>query len=161
MPTTTSLSRYLSCSAASAGISARHGPHHVAQKLTITTLPRQSDEASGRPSMSCSVKAGTGAGLRKKRSVVSLPGGVSLARTSAARPQPAPAVAVISHASTKTRKTQDVPSSCLCVLVVNTTFLLRAGTRRPDRALRLRHGPDALEHELLDALPLVCLGRVE
>src|SRR5476649_2626692 len=40
MPTTCSVSLYLACSATRSGISARQGPHQVAQKLTMTTFPR-------------------------------------------------------------------------------------------------------------------------
>src|SRR6185436_17865136 len=56
------------------GISARHGPHHVAQKLTMVTFPRQSAEEIDRPSRSVAVNAGTAAGSRKKRSVIFSPG---------------------------------------------------------------------------------------
>src|SRR5688572_2939026 len=38
------------------GISSLHGPHHVAQKFTTTTLPRQSPIVCGRPSRSGSCK---------------------------------------------------------------------------------------------------------
>ena len=40
------------------GISARHGGHHVAQKLTMTTLPRSEAADSSRPSRSLTVNAG-------------------------------------------------------------------------------------------------------
>src|SRR5262245_65863178 len=44
------------------GISARHGGHQVAQKLTSTTLPRKSLEEIVRPSRSVTVKSPTGVG---------------------------------------------------------------------------------------------------
>src|SRR4026208_1206984 len=41
-----SLSRYFSCSSTKPGISALHGPHHVAQKLSRMTLPWPLNDAS-------------------------------------------------------------------------------------------------------------------
>src|ERR1051325_1629307 len=62
MPTMTSWSRYLSCSLMRSGISARHGGHHVAQKFSRTTLPRQELEGTVRPLRSVTEKAGSGVG---------------------------------------------------------------------------------------------------
>src|SRR5262245_60424549 len=47
------------------GISARHGGHHVAQKLTRTTLPLRSLELIVLPLKSVTEKSATGAGLRR------------------------------------------------------------------------------------------------
>src|SRR6188472_24919 len=45
----------------SSGISFRHGPHHVAQKLTITTWPLRLESLMGLPVLESSVKSGAGA----------------------------------------------------------------------------------------------------
>src|SRR5262245_5287171 len=51
-------SRYFDCSRTKWGTSSRHGPHHVAQKSRMTTLPRRSVSFTSRPSRSGSAKAG-------------------------------------------------------------------------------------------------------
>jgi hypothetical protein len=48
--------RVLPC--ANLGISVRHGPHHVAQKFSSTTLPRKLLRVRGLPSRSVRVKSG-------------------------------------------------------------------------------------------------------
>src|SRR5207253_9616022 len=52
------LSRYLSWSFTNSGISMRQGPHHVAQKSRITTLPLKSDRWTFLPETSASSKSG-------------------------------------------------------------------------------------------------------
>src|SRR5262249_54554364 len=52
------------------GISARHGGHHVAQKLMSVTLPLSSSERIVRPSRSRRVNAGAATGARKNRKVM-------------------------------------------------------------------------------------------
>src|SRR4051812_28418991 len=49
---------YFSYRRFSCGISWRHGPHQVAQKLTITTRPRCSFRRRFAPPIACSVKSG-------------------------------------------------------------------------------------------------------
>jgi len=58
----TSSPRSLYCrySASMVGISARHDPHHVTQKLSRTTLPRRSEERIGAPDSVGKVKSGAG-----------------------------------------------------------------------------------------------------
>ena len=63
---TCSVSLYFSCSATRSGISARHGPHQVAQKLTMTTLPRSDAGEISRPSRSVTVNAGAGFGIAEE-----------------------------------------------------------------------------------------------
>src|SRR4051812_24951472 len=48
------------------GISARHGPHQVAQKFSSITLPCHSESESGLPSSVSSLKSGAVSGLRTK-----------------------------------------------------------------------------------------------
>src|SRR3984893_9095981 len=60
-------SLYLVCSWIRSGISALHGPHHVAQKLSKTTLPWASASVRGLPSRSSSRNSGAGSGFRTKR----------------------------------------------------------------------------------------------
>ncbi len=58
--------RYFWYSVSRCGISSRHGPHQVAQKLTSTTWPRSSSRRTLRPSAPRSVKSGAvalGAGV--------------------------------------------------------------------------------------------------
>ena len=55
------------------GISARHGAHQVAQKLTMTTLPCKEADDTSRPSRSLAANRGAAAGLRKNRSVTGPP----------------------------------------------------------------------------------------
>src|SRR5665213_2925518 len=61
-PTSTASTTMRPCeraaSAASDGISSRHGTHHVAQKLTITVLPRSLARSTGLPCRSASASAG-------------------------------------------------------------------------------------------------------
>src|SRR5712664_573906 len=60
-------SLYLFCSSTRAGISARQGPHQVAQKFSRMTLPWESARVTGFPSRLVSLKSGAGSGLRTKR----------------------------------------------------------------------------------------------
>src|SRR6266849_6470788 len=53
-------SRYWSYSSCMAGISSRHGAHHVAQKLMSTGLPLSWARLMDSPSTSCSLKSGAG-----------------------------------------------------------------------------------------------------
>src|SRR6266853_4985570 len=62
-------SLYLFCSSTRSGISARQGPHHVAQKFKRITLPRESVSVTGLPSRPLSLNSGAGSGLRTKRIV--------------------------------------------------------------------------------------------
>src|SRR5678815_2337020 len=52
------LSLYLSCIFTKCGISTRQGPHHVAQKSTITTLPLKSESLTFFPERSASSNSG-------------------------------------------------------------------------------------------------------
>src|SRR5688572_32507082 len=54
---TSPLSRYFSCNRTNPGISALHGPHHVAQKFRSTTLPLYADSDTSLPSTSFIVKS--------------------------------------------------------------------------------------------------------
>src|SRR5580704_11186748 len=49
------------------GISARQGPHQVAQKFRKTTLPCKAAMVRGLPSSAVSLNSGAGSGLRTKR----------------------------------------------------------------------------------------------
>src|SRR5260370_41390945 len=60
-------SLYLFCSSTRSGISARQGPHQVAQKFSRMTLPWESARVTGFPSRLVSLKSGAGSGLRTKR----------------------------------------------------------------------------------------------
>src|SRR5216683_139102 len=60
-------SLYLFCSSTRSGISARQGPHQVAQKFRRMTLPWESARVTGLPSRPVSLKSGAGSGLRTKR----------------------------------------------------------------------------------------------
>src|SRR5258708_23158755 len=60
-------SLYLFCSSTRSGISARQGPHQVAQKFRRMTLPCESARVTGFPSRLVSLKSGAGSGLRAKR----------------------------------------------------------------------------------------------
>src|SRR6266852_5174715 len=62
-------SLYLSCSSTRSGISARQGPHQVAQKFKRMTLPLESASVTGLPSRPVSLNSGAGSGLRTKRTV--------------------------------------------------------------------------------------------
>src|SRR6476659_29005 len=53
---------YSLCSFMSSGISRRHGPHQVAQKLTTTTLPKKSASLKGAPFASFSGAIATSGG---------------------------------------------------------------------------------------------------
>src|SRR5216684_1390067 len=64
-----SRSLYLSCSSTRSGISARQGPHQVAQKFKRMTLPLESASVTGLPSRPVSLNSGAGSGLRTKRTV--------------------------------------------------------------------------------------------
>ena len=75
MPMTCSRSPYFACSAIKSGISARHGGHHVAQKLTIVTLPRSDASEISRPSIVLALKDGASAGCLKNRIVIRSPAG--------------------------------------------------------------------------------------
>ena len=55
------------------GISTRHGPHQVAQKLTSTTLPRHSAEEIVLPLMSVTLNSGTSIGSFSSRTVTFSP----------------------------------------------------------------------------------------
>src|SRR5262245_44117009 len=50
-------SLYLADSSTSVGVSSRHGPHQVAQKLTMSGLPLKSASRTSRPFMSLRVKS--------------------------------------------------------------------------------------------------------
>src|SRR6516165_1798726 len=54
------------CNRSSAGISVRHGPHHVAQILANRTLPLKSASLRACPSASSKVISATGTGLSTK-----------------------------------------------------------------------------------------------
>src|SRR5205823_11556765 len=77
-----SWSLYLFCSSTRSGISARHGPHHVAQKFRRVTLLLYSARLTGLPSRVSSLKSGAGSGFRTRRIVG------CWANTGAARTQP-------------------------------------------------------------------------
>src|SRR6266436_5454492 len=68
-PRICSRSLYFFCSSTRSGISARHGPHHVAQKFTSTTFPLEPARVTGLPSRPARWKSGAGSGLRTKRIV--------------------------------------------------------------------------------------------
>jgi len=59
----------LFCNSMRSGISARQGPHQLAQKFRRMTLPRESASVTGFPSRVVSLKSGAGSGLRTKRMV--------------------------------------------------------------------------------------------
>src|SRR5690349_16899287 len=54
---------YFLCSCSSSGISVRHGPHHVAQKLIITTWPLYWARLTLEPAMAASSKFGAAVGV--------------------------------------------------------------------------------------------------
>src|SRR5882762_2670577 len=62
-------SLYLFCNRTRSGISARHGPHHVAQKFTTMTLPLDAASVTGFPSRPATWNSGAGSRLRTKRMV--------------------------------------------------------------------------------------------
>src|SRR5579885_3278183 len=76
-----STSLYRLCSAIRSGVSARHGPHHVAQKFSSTTFPRAASSVTGFPSSPSSLNSGAASGCPTSR----ITGKLSLACNLAAR----------------------------------------------------------------------------
>jgi len=60
-----SRSLYLFCSSTRSGISARQGPHQVAQKFKRITFPRESASVTGLPSRPLSLNSGADRGAHK------------------------------------------------------------------------------------------------
>src|SRR5579863_8907393 len=60
-------SLYFFCSSTRSGVSARQGPHQVAQKFRRTTFPLKAAMDKGFSSSEESLNSGAGSGLRTKR----------------------------------------------------------------------------------------------